>query len=116
MSFFVQNVVAARIAKQTYGVTCITTYDAQNPEHILREHLKMVRPSGRVCIPNSFNVLLAKVRWYLHSVGQTVIDNEHREQELARTRKYPSGLTRKQHILERWTQFYAISRVTRARQ
>ena len=75
MSFFVQNVVAARIAKQTYGVTCITTYDAQNPEHILREHLKMVRPSGRVCIPNAFNVLLAKV-WSVLTLGQSPIDND----------------------------------------
>ena len=61
VSFYLQNIVAARIAKQTYGVKCNTPFNASNPEHLLRQYSVVKRPSGIVTVPHSFNVLLAKV-------------------------------------------------------
>ena len=80
VSFYLQNVVAARVAKQTYGVRCFTSFDPENAEHRLREHMTVERPSGRICIPNRFNVLLAKVSELAQGCVLVVLTRRDREQ------------------------------------
>ena len=61
VSFYLRNVVSVRIAKVTYGVKCTATFDARNPDHVLRQHSLRTRPSGEISVDGAFKVLLGKV-------------------------------------------------------
>lgn len=58
--FFLGDQVAARVERLTYGVQCCTAFNEDNPEHRMRRHQIVTRPSGRHSLPNSFQTLLAK--------------------------------------------------------
>lgn len=60
VAFYLGNFVAARIARLTYGVECLTAFDGGNPEHASRAAEVCIRPSGRQTLPNAFRALLSK--------------------------------------------------------
>lgn len=62
ISFYLDQRVVARVARLTYGVTCVQAYDSTNSEHIARQHKLLTRPSGRLVIPDGFAAILKKVR------------------------------------------------------
>ena len=65
-SYFIQQFVASRIAKYTYGTEVIVDYNEENPEHHLRRGRLRTRPSGRKFVPEGFQVVLSKVRAQIH--------------------------------------------------
>lgn len=60
MSFYLEHFVSARIIKMTYGTVINTSYDPTDAEHIARNFKKIVRPSGRVVVPDFFSSILTK--------------------------------------------------------
>ncbi|RDX46327.1 hypothetical protein OH76DRAFT_1485574 [Lentinus brumalis] len=58
--FFLEHYVSARVMKMTYGTDINVTYEADNPEHKARSHLKIVRPSGRVALNDAFSTIIQK--------------------------------------------------------
>jgi hypothetical protein len=62
VSYYVDRFVAARISKFTYGISCNTTYQPSNPEHVRREHRSYVDPAGVKRIPGHFETILPRVR------------------------------------------------------
>lgn len=61
VSFYLEHFVSARIIKVTYGTVINTSYDPSDPEHVARNWKKIVRPSGRVVVPEFFSSILTKV-------------------------------------------------------
>ncbi len=62
MSFYLDRFVSARVIRTTYGVACNHDYVPNDPEHATRTLWRIVRPSGRIVIPNGFSPILTKVR------------------------------------------------------
>ncbi|KAI0668093.1 hypothetical protein C8Q78DRAFT_1081495 [Trametes maxima] len=60
VSFYLEHFVSARVIKVTYGTVVNIDYDVRDPEHVVRSAHKIVRPSGRVVIPDSFSSILTK--------------------------------------------------------
>ncbi|KAL1941029.1 hypothetical protein VTO73DRAFT_7665 [Trametes versicolor] len=60
VSFYLEHFVSARIIKMTYGTVINTSYDSTDAEHIARNYKKIVRPSGRVVVPDFFSSILTK--------------------------------------------------------
>ncbi|KAI0367126.1 hypothetical protein BV20DRAFT_1055106 [Pilatotrama ljubarskyi] len=60
VSFYLEHFVSARIIKMTYGTVINIDYDRRDPEHVARSFGKIVRPSGRVVIPDAFSSILTK--------------------------------------------------------
>ncbi|KAI0824355.1 hypothetical protein BC628DRAFT_1322727 [Trametes gibbosa] len=60
VSFYLEHFVAVRVIKMTYGTVINTSYDVNDPEHISRSWKMIIRPSGRVVIPDSFSPILTK--------------------------------------------------------
>ncbi|EKM53451.1 uncharacterized protein PHACADRAFT_148058 [Phanerochaete carnosa HHB-10118-sp] len=58
--FFLEHFVSVRVARLTYGTTCVIEYNPQDSDHIKRRGKAYMRPSGRMVIPNAFNLILAK--------------------------------------------------------
>lgn len=65
-SYYIQQFVASRIAKYTYGTEVIVDYNEENPEHHLRRGRVRTRPSGRKFVPEGFQVVLSKVTTQIH--------------------------------------------------
>ncbi len=66
--FFLEHYVSARVMKMTYGTDINVTYEADNPEHKARSHLKIVRPSGRVALNDAFSTIIQKVGGHLRDM------------------------------------------------
>lgn len=62
MSFFLSHSVTTRVARLTYGCACARVYDQLDPEHVQRSKRVYTRPSGRLVVPDAFEVVLGKVR------------------------------------------------------
>ncbi|KAI0773051.1 hypothetical protein BD413DRAFT_656213 [Trametes elegans] len=60
VSFYLEHFVSARVIKLTYGTVVNIDYDSRDPDHVSRSFGKIVRPSGRVVIPDSFSAILTK--------------------------------------------------------
>ncbi|KAI0350808.1 hypothetical protein OH77DRAFT_1412306 [Trametes cingulata] len=60
VSFYLEHFVAARIIKLTYGTAINIDFDRSDSEHIARSFRKIVRPSGRVVVPDAFSSILTK--------------------------------------------------------
>lgn len=67
MSFYLEHFVSARIIKMTYGTVINTSYDPTDVEHIARNYKKIVRPSGRVVVPDFFSSILTKACLFVTS-------------------------------------------------
>ena len=63
VSFYLDRCVAVRIATSTFGIECLTSFNEEDPEHIARSDKAIIRPSGRVVLPDYFDVILKKVSW-----------------------------------------------------
>ncbi|KAI0338760.1 hypothetical protein BDW22DRAFT_1337232 [Trametopsis cervina] len=57
---FLGSVVAVRVARLTYGATCVKAYNPSDPEHTSRASKLTSRPSGRLTIPGGFTAMLIK--------------------------------------------------------
>ncbi|KAI9060751.1 hypothetical protein FKP32DRAFT_1595071 [Trametes sanguinea] len=60
LSFFLENIVSARIMRYTYGTEVILPYDPNDQVHYSRRSQIIVRPSGRIYLPNAFSAILTK--------------------------------------------------------
>ncbi|EKM51021.1 uncharacterized protein PHACADRAFT_212923 [Phanerochaete carnosa HHB-10118-sp] len=60
VSFFLGHSVAARVARLTYGTSCVADYKPNDPDHAIRAAQVYSRPSGRLVVPEAFDVILAK--------------------------------------------------------
>ncbi|KAH9847715.1 hypothetical protein C2E23DRAFT_484151 [Lenzites betulinus] len=58
VSFYLEHFVAVRVIKMTYGTVINTSYDVNDGEHVARSWKMIVRPSGRVVIPDYFSPIL----------------------------------------------------------
>jgi hypothetical protein len=61
VSFYLDHVVSARVARFTYGTAVNIRYDQGDLEHKRRAHTRFTRMSGLVTIPHAFSTILAKV-------------------------------------------------------
>ena len=61
VSFYIDHCVGVRIATSTYGIECLTSFDEDDLEHIARSNKAIFRPSGRIVLPDYFDVILKKV-------------------------------------------------------
>ena len=61
VSSYMSSIVAARIARFSYGVMRNVEYNPDDPEHRKRVGDLLYRPSGRKMVPDAFEVMLAKV-------------------------------------------------------
>ncbi|KAI0656113.1 hypothetical protein C8Q70DRAFT_391425 [Cubamyces menziesii] len=60
VSFYLEHFVSARIIKMTYGTIIGTELNLMDPEHRARMHKRLVRPSGRIMLPDYFSAILTK--------------------------------------------------------
>ncbi|KAG7093473.1 hypothetical protein E1B28_007149 [Marasmius oreades] len=60
VSFYLDHFVSVRVARWSYGIQCTTEFDAQNTEHLYREHLVTTEPSGTRVVPHVFSCILQK--------------------------------------------------------
>jgi len=61
VSFYIDHCVGVRIATATYGIECLTSFDENDLEHVARSNKAIFRPSGRIVLPDYFDVILQKV-------------------------------------------------------
>lgn len=64
VSFYLEHFVSVRVMRFAYGTTCVIEYNPQDSDHVKRRGKAYMRPSGRMVIPNSFKMILAKVGHY----------------------------------------------------
>ncbi|KAI0738321.1 hypothetical protein C8Q80DRAFT_1113973 [Daedaleopsis nitida] len=86
VSFYLDHFVSARVMRSTYGVSCNVDFDDANPEHVARARLKVVRPSGRVVLPNAFSSILTK--------GTQVREKQEKSRTYFREAREPRMLNR----------------------
>ncbi|KAJ8095970.1 hypothetical protein PM082_015191 [Marasmius tenuissimus] len=60
VSFYLDRLVSARVARWSYGIECRTAFDWSNPEHLQRQHLIQVGSSGTRYVPKNFFCILKK--------------------------------------------------------
>ncbi|KAI8977711.1 hypothetical protein BD414DRAFT_538976 [Trametes punicea] len=85
VSFYLEHFVSARIIKVTYGVIVGAEFDPRDPEHRARIHKKVIRPSGRAIIPDSFSPILTK--------GTRVRENEERSESFMKESREVKSLS-----------------------
>ncbi|KAL0573588.1 hypothetical protein V5O48_008365 [Marasmius crinis-equi] len=61
VSFYLDRLVSARMARWSYGIQCSVTFNANNVEHLIRADLATVAPSGERLISKRFSCILSKV-------------------------------------------------------
>ena len=61
VSFYLEHFVSVRMARVTYGTSCVRQYDPADPEHHILRGRVFTQASGQRCIPGAFSVLLPKV-------------------------------------------------------
>ena len=62
VSYHIDHLVRARIAKYSCGVRTAIPYRESDPEHFIRRYLKYTGLDGTVRISDHFDVILRKVR------------------------------------------------------
>lgn len=87
MSFFLTRSVAARVARFTYGTSCIVEFVPSDPQHALRYAQAFSQPSGRIMIPDAFDIILGKVLSFHVCNHDSSLLLFYREPRCARTRK-----------------------------
>lgn len=76
VSFYLDHVVSARMARFTYGTRCNVPYDGDNAEHRKRAYSKFRRFSGEIVIPDIFSSILTKV-WRQKKTSSLITMNYH---------------------------------------
>ncbi|PIL34583.1 hypothetical protein GSI_03362 [Ganoderma sinense ZZ0214-1] len=86
VSFFLDHFVSSRVMKMTYGTPIFVSFNPNDPEHHMRRHEKVVRPSRRVKLPNMFDPILKK--------GTRVHENEEIRQSYSKAAEDSGTLDR----------------------
>ncbi|KAL0574104.1 hypothetical protein V5O48_007863, partial [Marasmius crinis-equi] len=60
VSFYLDHMVSARVARFTYGVECSTSYMPSDPEHRKRSHTLYTDVAGYQLVPDHFDHILVK--------------------------------------------------------
>jgi hypothetical protein len=68
VSYYVSQMVTTRIARFSYGTFRNVQYNPEIQAHKDRRDDLLERTSGRRMVPNKWEVMLAKVSWYLQQV------------------------------------------------
>ncbi|KAJ3523685.1 hypothetical protein NMY22_g11333 [Coprinellus aureogranulatus] len=59
VSYYVDGTVTSRMARSTYGIPVVRTYDAANPDHVRRgRYVRVSEVTGKPMIDDFFNVIL----------------------------------------------------------
>nr|VWO95521.1 Zn(2)-C6 fungal-type domain-containing protein [Ganoderma boninense] len=82
--FYLDHFVSSRVVKTTYGTKVCTEFRPGDLEHLLRYRQKIVRPSGRVVLPNAFSMILQK--------GTRVREGEEISESFMKEAHQPSAL------------------------
>jgi len=62
VSYNIDHLITARVAKLTYGIFCTTAFDSKQADHVSRENTKFrSNLSGSYRVPNVFSSILKKV-------------------------------------------------------
>ena len=61
VSYYLDRLVKARVARHTYGVPCYVAYNPADPEHLTRSSSVFVDADGEEYLPNVFSSILTKV-------------------------------------------------------
>jgi hypothetical protein len=61
ISYFTDHLVKSRVARATYGTTCVHWVDVKDPEHLSRRDSWFIYPSGELVVPKIFQGILFKV-------------------------------------------------------
>lgn len=62
IGFYCDHHVSARMSKFMYGVEYLRAFEANDPEHVARQHRLFEMPSGPKLLPDAFDCILARVR------------------------------------------------------
>lgn len=62
LSFYLDHRVSSRVANKTFGAEAAMFFDPSDPEHLARSDTKYRHISGEEFIPETFSVILPKVR------------------------------------------------------
>ncbi len=65
ISFYIHNIVSARVAKYTYGLKIHTIFNPLNPEHARRKLHVFTRPDGEKALGGQYAIILPKVCIFL---------------------------------------------------
>lgn len=60
VSFYIDHLVSSRVARTTYGTDCVTPYNSQDLEHLVRQHKSFIDITGSRLIPDYFQSILMK--------------------------------------------------------
>lgn len=74
VSLYLSHFVSVRVTRFAYGTSCVVEYKPDDPEHVKRRGRVYTRPSGRMVIPNSYNMILAKVSLHRSGAGAEFAD------------------------------------------
>jgi len=61
VSYNIDHLITARVAKLTYGISCTPTFDSKQADHVSRENTKYHDLDGSYHVPNGFSSILKKV-------------------------------------------------------
>lgn len=61
LSFLVDHLVKARVARATFGTECSAAVDEENPEHVSRREAWYTDAAGDLAVPHAFQTILRKV-------------------------------------------------------
>lgn len=61
VSFFLDNFVSARVSKLVFGTLTEILYDPTKPDHVARKATVYQNASGKLVVPNAFDMILPKV-------------------------------------------------------
>ncbi|KAI0086044.1 hypothetical protein BDY19DRAFT_376420 [Irpex rosettiformis] len=86
VSYYLGDVVSARVARITYGVEVVRIYDASDSEHYSRRHKLYSRPSGNMVLPDGYSPILNK--------GTRVRDKEELSHSFYKEASQPSALNK----------------------
>ncbi|KAK0434128.1 hypothetical protein EV421DRAFT_2088150 [Armillaria borealis] len=60
ISFYIHNIVSARVAKYNYGLRMNTVFNSRDPEHARRKGQVYTRPDGEKALGGQYSIILPK--------------------------------------------------------
>ncbi|PBK82171.1 hypothetical protein ARMGADRAFT_1171040 [Armillaria gallica] len=60
ISFYIHNIVSARVCKYNYGAIIYTPFNPSDPEHVCRKGKVYMNPDGEKVLPGQYNIILPK--------------------------------------------------------
>ncbi|CCM04625.1 uncharacterized protein FIBRA_06809 [Fibroporia radiculosa] len=86
ISYYLNNWVAVRMTRLTYGIECSAHYDETDPEHYKRRAKVTTRPSGHLALSDHYSVILSK--------GTRVQQDQEMEESYVKEVEEPHALNR----------------------